>query len=178
MDPAANPFIAFSFIVAPAVLTNASSILTLSTSNRLARAVDQTRDITIELERQEVLQTLYEQGRLKELTSYQRRMIMLTQALGAFYVALSGFASTTMLALLGSILSTHVSVSVAQTLAGVAVAISGAAVVSMAYGSLLLALETRVAVGVLNDRAVRVRQGIADRSTPPRRSYTDAETEL
>lgn len=173
----ANPFLAFSFIVAPAVLTNASSILTLSTSNRLARAVDQTRDITVELERQEVLQSLYEQGRLKELTSYQRRMVMLTRALGAFYVALSGFASTTMLALLGAILSAHVSAAVAQALAVVAVVLSGGAVVSMAYGAMLLAVETRIAVGVLNDRAVRVRQRIADRGPPPR-SYTDAETEL
>ncbi|QEL15696.1 DUF2721 domain-containing protein [Limnoglobus roseus] len=181
MDLDSNPFIAFSFIVAPAVLTNASSILTLSTSNRLARAVDQTRDITTELERQEVLQTLYAEGRLKELTSYQRRMVMLTRALGAFYVALSGFATTTMLALLGAILSTFVPAGVAQALAVAAVIILGVAVVSMAHGALMLALETRIAIGVLNDRAVRLGQGIAGRpgsADLPRRSYTDAETEL
>jgi hypothetical protein len=37
---------ALSFIVAPAVLTNASSILVLSTSNRLARAVDRMRVVS------------------------------------------------------------------------------------------------------------------------------------
>lgn len=180
MDLDANPFIAFSFIVAPAVLTNAASILTLSTSNRLARAVDQTRDIATELERQETLETLYAQGRLKELSSYQRRMVMLTRALGAFYVALGGFATTTMLALLGAILSAYASPAVARALAVGAVVILGAAVVSMAHGAVRLALETRIAVGVLNDRAVQLRKGLAARQggDPPRRSYTDAETEL
>jgi hypothetical protein len=40
MDPPANPFAALSLIVAPAILTNASAVLAMSTSNRLARAVD------------------------------------------------------------------------------------------------------------------------------------------
>lgn len=46
-----SPFAALSLIVAPAVLTNASSILVLSTSNRLARAVDRARALAAELER-------------------------------------------------------------------------------------------------------------------------------
>ena len=49
MDPA-NPFAAFSLIVAPAILTNASSVLAMSTSNRLARAVDRARDLARQLE--------------------------------------------------------------------------------------------------------------------------------
>ncbi len=48
---APNPFAALSLIAAPAVLTNASSLLILSTSNRLARAVDRARQMTTELER-------------------------------------------------------------------------------------------------------------------------------
>jgi len=35
----ASPFAALTFIAAPALLTNASSLLMLGTSNRLARAV-------------------------------------------------------------------------------------------------------------------------------------------
>jgi len=50
MDPQVNPFAVLSFIVAPAILTNASSVLTLSTSNRLARAVDRARELTTALE--------------------------------------------------------------------------------------------------------------------------------
>ena len=35
-----NPFTVLTFIAAPAVLTNASSVLALGTSNRFARVID------------------------------------------------------------------------------------------------------------------------------------------
>ena len=38
-----NPFIVFTFIAAPAVLTNAAALLGLTTSNRIARAIDRAR---------------------------------------------------------------------------------------------------------------------------------------
>jgi hypothetical protein len=50
MDPPVNPFAVLSLIVAPAVLTNASSVLVMSTSNRLACAVDRTRELSKQLE--------------------------------------------------------------------------------------------------------------------------------
>ena len=40
---ASNPFAALTAIVAPAILTSASSVLALGTSNRLGRVVDRTR---------------------------------------------------------------------------------------------------------------------------------------
>jgi hypothetical protein len=45
MNPQTNPFAVLSLIVAPAVLTNACSVLVLSTSNRLARATDRVREL-------------------------------------------------------------------------------------------------------------------------------------
>ena len=38
-----NPFAVLTAIVAPAILTNACSVLSLGTSNRIARVVDRTR---------------------------------------------------------------------------------------------------------------------------------------
>jgi len=38
-----NPFGVLTSVVAPAILTNACSVLALGTSNRLARVVDRTR---------------------------------------------------------------------------------------------------------------------------------------
>jgi hypothetical protein len=46
MDPAINPLNALTFIVAPAILTNASSVMTMGISNRFARAVDRVRMLT------------------------------------------------------------------------------------------------------------------------------------
>ena len=45
-----NPFAVLTAIVAPAILTNASSILALGTSNRLGRVVDRTRVVAGELD--------------------------------------------------------------------------------------------------------------------------------
>jgi Protein of unknown function (DUF2721) len=53
MDPPANPFAALSLIVAPAILTNASAVLAMSTSNRLARAVDRARELLRHVESDE-----------------------------------------------------------------------------------------------------------------------------
>ena len=51
MDPlAANPFAVLTFIVAPAILTNASSVMALGTSNRFARAIDRARSLATALQ--------------------------------------------------------------------------------------------------------------------------------
>ncbi len=48
--PLENPFAILTFIAAPAILTNASSVLALQTSNRFARNVDRMRAIIKQLE--------------------------------------------------------------------------------------------------------------------------------
>jgi hypothetical protein len=42
----ADPFSILTIVVAPAVLTNASSVLALGTNNRLARVADRTHAVT------------------------------------------------------------------------------------------------------------------------------------
>ena len=46
---AADPFSILTVVVAPAVLTNASSVLALGTNNRLARVADRTHAVTAQL---------------------------------------------------------------------------------------------------------------------------------
>ncbi len=60
MDP--NPFAVLSLIVAPAILTNASSVLIMSTSNRLARGADRARELSKQLEGTEDLSTVGMKG--------------------------------------------------------------------------------------------------------------------
>jgi Protein of unknown function (DUF2721) len=45
----ADPFSILTVVVAPAVLTNASSVLALGTNNRLARVADRTHAVTAQL---------------------------------------------------------------------------------------------------------------------------------
>ena len=44
-----NPFAVLTAIVAPAILTNACSVLALGTSNRLGRVVDRTRVVAADI---------------------------------------------------------------------------------------------------------------------------------
>ena len=46
---AADPFSILTVVVAPAVLTNASSVLALGTNNRLARVADRSHAVTAQL---------------------------------------------------------------------------------------------------------------------------------
>lgn len=164
MDPQANPFAALSFVVAPAVLTNAASVLTLSTSNRLARAVDRARALTLGLE----ALTSYENRSvaldLRELAGTQQRMLMLIRALRAFYLALGGFASAALLSLLGAVLAPHIPEAVTLTLELVVLMAGLTAVAALVRGALLLVRETRIAVSVLEERASQVQSEFAQLS--------------
>jgi len=164
MDPQANPFAALSFIVAPAVLTNASSVLALSTSNRLARAVDRARELTTELEETESLGSRSAQLNLRELAGAQQRMLMLIRALRAFYFALGGFASAALLSLIGAVLAPSAPGAVAMAIELVVLMAGLTAVAALVRGALLLVHETRIAVRVLEERATQVHAEFARRA--------------
>jgi hypothetical protein len=73
----ASPLAALSLIVAPAILTNASSVLIMSTSNRLARTVDRATQLSRELESTLDPNSTTVERRLRELTAVERRSLML-----------------------------------------------------------------------------------------------------
>lgn len=156
MDPQANPFSALSFIVAPAVLTNASSILTLSTSNRLARAVDRAREITAAMEDATAISAAECQFRLRELAAAQQRMLMLIRALRAFYLALGCFATAALVSLIGAVLTAGLPSFLTLGLEMIAAGVGIVAVGALVRGALLLVRETRIAVTILGERAARV----------------------
>jgi hypothetical protein len=163
MDPA-NPFAAFSLIVAPAILTNSSSVLAMSTSNRLARAVDRTRELARQLEAAEASHVSMGsdsraefERRLKELSATEVRTAMLLHVLQSFYFALGGFASSTLAALLGAVLAPIGPGAAVTVLEVAAVGAGTIGVAALVRGSLLLVRETSIAVRVISERAASVR---------------------
>jgi len=99
-----NPFAVLTAIVAPAILTNASSLLTLGTSNRLARVVDRTRVVAAELAGFEPGSADY-QAWDAQLDPLQVRAQLLLRALRLFYAALGLFAASAFVSVAGSIAS-------------------------------------------------------------------------
>ena len=166
MDAQTNPFAALSLIVAPAILTNASSVLAMSTSNRLARAVDRARDLARQLEGADPHTASSEKDnarRLEELDATERRAEMLLFVLRSFYIALGGFASATLASLIGAVLAVYSAgpvVTVFEVL-GVGAGIVG--VGSLVRGSAILVKETGIAVQVIHKRAASIRSNLASR---------------
>src|SRR5688500_19543834 len=104
-DSPAGPFAILSMIVAPAILTNASSVLAMSTSNRLARAVDRARELAQQLEGPRAATGDDAARRLRELTVNEKRSVLLLRALRSFYSALGAFSSATLLSLVGAVVA-------------------------------------------------------------------------
>jgi hypothetical protein len=166
MPSDANPFAALSLIVAPAILTNACSVLIMSTSNRFARTVDRARELARELEAGKAFDNPVAERRLRELTTTEERSLLLLRALRSCYVALSGFAAATLLSLLGAVLIPSGRSVLTEVLEGLAILAGLTAVGALMYGSVLLVRDTRRAVAVLTERAAGLRFRAAQREKP------------
>lgn len=161
VDVGANPFAVLSFIVAPAILTNAASLLAMSTSNRLARAVDRARELSRQLEDSAGRQSPETGRRSRELLATERRSLLLIQALRSVYAAMGAFAGAALLSLLGAVLIASGFQAPVPIFEIVAVLLGLFAVVALIHGSGLLVRETRIVVHFLRERAEDVRRRIA-----------------
>lgn len=148
-----TPFAALSLIVAPAILTNGCSVLVLSTSNRLARAVDLARDLSRDLDAVSADELMPDSRRwLDEMSAAHTRSVLLLRALRAIYTALGGFSSATLLALLGVVFESRLpgpSRSLFELLAMLSGVIGVGGIV---WAAVLLLRETRIAVTALELR--------------------------
>lgn len=154
----ANPFVILTLIVAPAILTNASALMIMSTSNRFARAVDRGRDLSRQIVQAAQTNDVPTLDRLNtELLLTEKRTVLLLNSLRSFYLSLSGFAFAVLISLVGAgLVSIHLS-PLDKALAIIAVVAVFLAVAGLAIGSILLFYETRIAVGILQDRIKRLK---------------------
>ncbi len=142
---AADPFSILTVVVAPAVLTNASSVLALGTNNRLARVADRTHAVTAELAKLEPLAKGYKLL-ATQLPALQSRAQLLLQALRCFYLGLGLFASSALISIAGSIAAYYGGRSAFQAAAGIGVVCGGSAVIALVCGCVLMIRETQLAV--------------------------------
>jgi len=147
-----NPFAVLTAIVAPAILTNACSVLALGTSNRLGRVVDRTRVVTSDI----AASKPGSEGFLEwnsQLRSLETRTHMLLRALRLYYAALGLFASSALISVAGSIAAFYGQRPLFQVGALLAVLSGGSAVVCLSVGCFTMVNETRLAVKSLGEEA-------------------------
>jgi|SRR5262249_50472409 len=147
-----NPFAVMTLIAAPAIMTNAASVLTLGTGNRLGRVVDRSRELARMLHELDPDSHDYE-VRIRQLERLQRRSKTVVTALTAFYFAIGSFAVAALISLAGAALASSEFQFGFRAAAGAGLVIGSLAVAALATGCTLLVVETRLAVINLAEEA-------------------------
>lgn len=157
-----NPFTVLTLIAAPAVLTNASSVLALGTSNRFARAIDRARALSAQLEKEAVSGDPMTLLRVHQLNRTERRSLMLLHALRAFYLALGSFAAAALVSLIGASVAASEHALLYRGTLLLALATGAVGVGGLVIGCSLLVGETQLAVKNVHEEAKLVRERYKD----------------
>jgi len=158
MEPlgASNPFVVFTFIAAPAVMTNAAAVMSLTTANRLARAVDRGRALLAELTKSDGQASDKRHFQVREIGVAHRRAELLIRALGAFQLAFGAFAAASLVALLGACLALVAPKIVVTLTLFLVVAVMLLAIGALTHGAGLLVHESRLAYTILHEQTLAI----------------------
>ena len=157
-----SPFAVLTLIAAPALLTNASSVLAMSTINRMLRTRDRMRELYLQSESDKV--TGPESHRLVEVVNrVEAQAVLLLRALNSIYVALGAFVSATLVTLLGASLSGFEDALWFRLLAGLGLALGLVGVGGLVTGSLHLLHATRISLVNIREEAQFIRRHEAQR---------------
>jgi hypothetical protein len=147
-----NPFAAVTILVAPAILTNASSVLCLGTGNRLARVVDRTRLLRSELTGLEP-NSARREAYVRQLDRLKVRSHLILGALRLFYTSLGSFAAAALISIVGAVFSDFASLVIFKGIASLALVSGSVGVAGIVGGCALMVHETRLAVRNLEEEA-------------------------
>lgn len=147
LSVAQNPFAVITIIAAPAILTNASSILGLSTGNRLMKCLDTINTIEKKMNEGALPSLLEIYSEQNQLAYRQSRNFL--RALRASYTSLGAFAFSCFLALLGSALMLVISVNFIEPLAILSLFVGGVGVLSLVWSSVELVIASRITVKIM-----------------------------
>jgi hypothetical protein len=152
-----SPFAVLTFIAAPALLTNATSVLALSTTNRMLR----TRDRMSELFAKSEAKTSSEEERgrmVEQVNRVEGQALLLLGALGRIYMALGAFSAATLVTLLGAGLAHFQDALWFRLLTGLALVLGFIGVAGLVLGSLNLFRATHLSLLNLRQEAALIRQ--------------------
>jgi hypothetical protein len=158
-----SPFAIVTFIVAPALLTNATSVLAMSTINRMLRTRERMSELYALSESKEMPEPDC-QHLLSQVDRVERQGLLLLQALRSIYLALGSFAAATLVTLVAAVLEqAHLAIWYRPlTIAGLLVGAMG--VGALILGTLLLFQATRLSLASISDEAAVIRRRQAQRT--------------
>jgi hypothetical protein len=160
-----NPFAVLSLIAAPAVLTNATSVLALSTSNRFLRAGERLRVVTAEYEK--ATRDEDREWRLVHIGRIENQALLLLHALRRVYVALGSFVSACLVSILGAGLSTREIHPADFIMVVVALIIGFIGGGSLVWGCMNLFHATRLSMLNISEEAAMIQKRARERRPLP-----------
>jgi hypothetical protein len=157
-----NPFAVLTLIVAPAVLTNATSVLALSTSNRFLRAGERLRALATEYEA--ATSDLERGWRLVHIGRIERQAVLLLGALRAVYVSLGSFVSASLISIIGAALATRRIHPWDQGMMGLALVAGFVGALSLVRACVDLLRATRLSMMNISEEAAMIRDRARERA--------------
>jgi len=149
-----NPFAVLTFIAAPALLTNASCLLALSTINRMLRTRESMRELWKESEREG-------QPRgpkfLAHVSRVEQQAMLLLGALHWIYVALGAFVAATLVTLLGAVAEQFGSPLALQTVVALGLVLGIIGVTGLIGGCVKLFHATQLSLINIREEAATIR---------------------
>ncbi|HMF91238.1 MAG TPA: DUF2721 domain-containing protein [Candidatus Angelobacter sp.] len=146
-----NPFAVLTLIAAPAVFTNASSVLALGTGNRLARVVDRTRVLAHELHSHAKRDQTTELW-VDHLGRLEKRASLLVRAMSFLYGSIAAFAAASLVSILGAVLAVSQQYRLPfEVLSAVSFVAGTVGFITLTVGCTFLVRETRIALGAMSD---------------------------
>lgn len=137
-----NPFVVLSYVGGPALLTNATSLLVLSTANRFARAIDRSRYLT-GLLAEPALEGIHALE-VAELQTTGQRIRLIGTAISAQYLAAAMFALATVVSILGGVLAQVTTGAALDVIVVFAVALGLVGFAAFVIAAFSLVIETRL----------------------------------
>ncbi len=165
MDLPTNPFAVLTFISAPAVLTNASCVLLFGTGNRYGRAVDRVHQLADLIEKGPDLDPAELRLRIRQLDASETRTLLIVRALTCFYTAVAGFVASTLVSLIGAVLTSAGIERGVSFIFGLAFIAGAAGVCAMITGAVMLARETTFSFRVLKEEKGFITKRVHERAT-------------
>lgn len=145
-----SPFAVLTAVVAPAILTNVCSVLSLGTGNRIARVVDRTRVV--------IAACTPLTGDSPEFAAYSRQLAQLQmrgtwlrRALRMFYASLGSFAASALSAVVGSLFATYDLQIALRAAVVIGLGIGTAGVLTLIFGCSLMVRETVLAMQTVTE---------------------------
>ena len=152
-----SPFAVLTLIGAPALLTNTSSVLALSTTTRMLRTRERMEALFVKSAGPDL--SLAESARLVQTVNrVEHQAGLLLRSLHAIYIALGSFSAATLVTLLGAALAPYQGAFWFRGLTWLALGLGLAGVSGLVFGCAKLFQATQLSLVMTREEAVIIRE--------------------